>query len=513
MKHLSLLLVPALLLMGCDESTLPQKLEVGSFDAVTQVTMLDLSAAPSFADERGGGVFVDLAGRVVRVRANGERGVLESHPRNTVWPGPALGIYSLGPSNALVATTRGFFVADQGWLIAPSWQASLSAEGLRATTLGSDGAAWLAHDTGLFRLDRGQLSEFKLGETSLTGVTALAAAPSLDGAPGIWFTREGKLFSAAQTARTTFTVREVQLDPNAIAGEVIGLAGLGPNGTSGGELWAITQHALLTYTGSSWRQFTLGASPRRLMGTGRFAWLQAGDALYRFDADGAGWARVAGLDAAANLLGLDATGNAWVRVGETTLSVGPAVPVRLRGLHQGARVYDGQLVLQAALPAAAPPTSLEWHFDDAVPHGLDADAGVMGSGPTDGQLFFSLGGTEAGEVLRPVSFGSLADGWHTLTFTATQGDSKTTRKVNFEFLGSATATVSWENDIKPISVARCAKCHSTGTEPELTTYEQWKANANFAAAAVRDARMPADGPMDSASISTIVRWANGGTLP
>lgn len=511
MKRLSLLLVPVLL-VGCDESTLPQPLVVESFDAVTQVTMLDLSAGPSFADERGGGVFVDLAGRVVRVRANGQRGVLESHPRNTVWPGPAAGIYSLGPSNALVATTRGFFVADQGWLIAPSWQAALSPEGLRATAIGADGAAWLAHDTGLFRLERGQLSEFKSGDASLTGITALAVAP-VDGAAGVWFTREGRLFAAAQTSRTSFTLREVVLDPNAIAGEVIGLAGLSPTARTGGELWAITQHVLLTYTGTSWRQFTLGASPRKLISAGRFAWLQAGDTLYRFDADGAGWAKAQGLDAAATLMGMDATGTAWVRVGEVTMAIAPAVATRLRGMHESARVYDGQLVVEAALPSTEMPTALEWHFDDSAPHELTLSSAVMGSGPTADQVFFSLAGNEAGGLARPVSFGSLADGWHSLTFTVTSGYKKTTRRLNFEFAGAATATVSWETDIRPISEARCAKCHSTGTQPELKTYEQWKTNAVAAAAAVRDSRMPADGPMDAASISAIVRWTNGGTQP
>lgn len=511
MKHLSLLLVP-LLLAGCDESTLPQPLVVESFDAVTQVTTLDLSAGPSFADERGGGVFVDLAGRVVRVRANSQRGVLESHPRNGVWPGPATGVYSLGPSNALVATSRGFFVADQGWLIAPSWQSKLPPEGLRATALDTEGAAWLAHDTGLFRLAGGLLAEFKTGETSLTGITALAVAP-YDGANGVWFTREGRLFVAAQTARTTYNVREVVLDPSVISGSVIGLAGLSPTGRTGGELWAITQNVLLAYTGTSWRQFTLGASPRKLISAGRFAWLQAGDSIYRFDADGAGWAKANGLDAAATLLGMDATGAAWIRVGENTMSISPSTPVRISGLHEGSRIYDGQLVLQAALPSTLAVDAVEWQFDDHAPHQLEPSNGMMGAGPTLEQTFFSLAGNEASGLPRPVSLGSLEDGWHTLTFTATSGYTKLTRKVNFEFAGAATATVSWAEDIKPISEARCAKCHSTGTEPELTTYAQWKANAAFAAAAVRDARMPADGPMDAASISAIVRWANGGTQP
>ena len=72
-----LLLCAALLLVGCEEVTTLEPLSPTTFEAVSQGTMLDLAASPGFADERGGGVFIDLAGRVVRVRGNGDRGVLE----------------------------------------------------------------------------------------------------------------------------------------------------------------------------------------------------------------------------------------------------------------------------------------------------------------------------------------------------------------------------------------------------------------------------------------------------
>ena len=125
------------------------------------------------------------------MRGNGEQGVLEAHPRNEVFPGPASGVHALGPANSLVATERGLFVADQGWLIAPSWQAVLPADGLLATALGSDGVAWLAHTQGLFRLERGALTEFKLAGASLTGLTAMAGAPRSVWSPVIQRPRAG----------------------------------------------------------------------------------------------------------------------------------------------------------------------------------------------------------------------------------------------------------------------------------------------------------------------------------
>jgi hypothetical protein len=507
---LFLALVP---LFGCEEVTTLEPLSPASFDALSQVTPLELSASPSFADERGGGVFVDLAGRVVRVRANGARGVLESHPRNAVLPGPATGVYALGPSNALVSTSRGLFVADQGWLIAPSWQAVLPAEGFLGTAVGSDGVAWLAHAQGLYRLDRGVLTEFKLRDESLTGLTAMAVAPTLDGTPGIWFARDGKLFAAAQTSRTDFTVRESGLSAQTLSGGVLGLVGLTPSRDSGGELWAITKDSVLLYTGVSWRQYTLAKSPRKLVGAGRFVWMQAGDSLYRYDGDTRAWAEAKGLETAGTLLAADAAGNAWVRVGEQTRSISAAVTPRVRGLFQDTRVFDGQLVLQAALPSSERPDSLTWDLDGVTTHTVDLSKAVEGSGPTEGQRFHSLGGVEASGLFKPVSLATLADGWHTLTVTATTGSQATLRRVHFEFLGSANASVSWETDIRELGVERCSKCHATGTEPELVTYEQWKANATAIASAVRDSRMPADGPLDSAGVAAIVRWVNGGAQP
>lgn len=505
--------VLTLLGVGCAEVTTLEPLSPSSFEVVSQGTMLDLSATPAFADERGGGVFIDLAGRVVRVRPNGERGVLESHPRNGVFPGAATAVFAVGPSNALVATTRGIFVASQGWLVAPSWQTLLPAEGLLDTAQGGDGVAWLAHTQGLYRLERGTLNEFKLGGESLVGLTAMAAAPTLDGTPGVWFAREGKLFAAAQTSRTEFTVRDSGLNAETLAGGVIGLAGIGPSKDSSGELWAITSRSLLLYTGTSWREYSLGPSPRKLLAAGRFAWMQAGDGVYRYDGDTRAWAQVQGLESAATLLAVDAAGSAWVRVGTHTMSIGPSVPPRVRGISEGARVFEGQLVLQASLPAELPPEAISWGFD-GVATALQLELGVAGSGPTAGQTFHSLGGVEPGGAFKPVSLGELKDGWHTLTVTATTGEASASRRLHFEFLGASTATISWERDVRPLSETRCAMCHAVNTEPELVSYAQWKANAANIALQVREGLMPADGTqLDSASVATIVRWVNGGALP
>jgi ligand-binding sensor domain-containing protein len=73
-----------------------------------------------------------------------------------------------GPYPALVATDRGLYVAESGWLIQPAWRDALPAEGLKATALADNGVAWIAHEKGLFRIEDGALSELKDSAVTMT---------------------------------------------------------------------------------------------------------------------------------------------------------------------------------------------------------------------------------------------------------------------------------------------------------------------------------------------------------
>lgn len=500
-------------LSGCG-GQVSETLVPSPFDSVVTESTLALAATPSFADERGGGIFVDLAGRVVRLRSNGSQGVIEAHPQNPVLPGPARSVWALGPYNALVATSRGLFVADQGWLISPPWQDVLSSDGLVATGVGENGVGWVAHAKGLFRLEGGALSELKLDGASVAGLTALAVGPAPDGAQGVWFAQGDVLTSASPSSKTAYTVRDSGLSKDELAGGVLAMAGLSASKDSAGEVWAITPKALFQFTTLGWRRYELGRAPKQLMSSGRVAWLQAGDGLFRYDADSQRWGEAKGLAAVPTLVAVDAAGVAWVRVGDRTLSVSPTPAPRLSGVFENMIVYDAELPVTGLVPASPAPTAIAWQLDDGEPHEVPVTSALPGSGPTEGLLTFSLNGVDQGKD-RPVSFAALEDGRHVLALTVTSGDGATaaTRRLHFDFLGSATAVVSYERDLKGINDARCSKCHATGTLPDLSTYEAWKANAAAIATAVRERRMPADGPLDPASIQAIQRWVNGGALP
>lgn len=507
------LLALAVLAWGCDPALAPEAFQPGAFAAVTQAVAEPLAAVPAFADERGGGLFVDPSGRPVRVRPNGQRGVLDTHPRNPTQPGAATGVFPLGPYSALVATSQGLFVADQGWLVSPPWHAALEPSGVRATAVTADGVAWVAHEAGLYRVEGGALAEFTVDGAALPGVTALAAGPTADGVPGAWFAREGRLFSATPRSRTAASVREAGLPREYLGAGVTALAALGPGRDDAGEVWALSDRGLLQYSGTAWRRYELPGAPRQLLAAGRFAWLQAGDALYRYDADARAWSEATGLPGVPTLLAVDAAGAAWVRVGEAMLSVAAGVAPRARGLFEGAAVYDGLMLVQASLPASAPPDALTWTLDDEAPRTVALDGGVAGEGPLADVITWSLGGVQADGTPRPVALGHLGEGRHALSITARTGAATATRRVHFDFLGGASATSSWAASVQPLNEARCARCHSAGTEPELSTYAQWKQHAAAIATAVRERRMPADGPLDPASVELVQRWVNGGALP
>ncbi|MBE2251558.1 MAG: hypothetical protein IAE78_18595 [Myxococcus sp.] len=498
---------------GCG-GTITEALTAAPVDVSTVTSMVDVAATPAFADERGGGLFVDLAGRVVRLRGDGTRAALASHPQNATPPGLATSVWPLGPYTALVVTDRGLFVADGGWLIAPPWQTRLSAEGFLSSATGTDGVAWIAHQTGLFRVEGGELKELKADGASITGITALAIAPATDLRPGVWFAQGNTVSVAAQTGANSFSIRDSGLSADELAGGVRGIAGISTSRTSSGEVWVITPKVLFQRTLVSWRRFELGRAPRQVLSSGRFLWLQSGDGLYRYDADAKLWNLARGLEAVPTLLAVDAAGSAWVRVGDKTLAVAPSVPLRLLGLYQSQVVYDPDEVVQVVVPQAHALESLTWRFDDNEARTVDVSKGQAGAPPQQNLTFHSLGGVEPSGRLRFLSFAALSDGLHTLEVNARTTDGVDARRlVHFDLEASASIQVSWQRDIRPLAEARCNKCHATGTQPRMTNFEEWKANADASAAAVRDRRMPADGPLDAAGIQLIQRWVNGGALP
>ncbi len=127
---------------------------------------------------------------------------------------------------------------------------------------------------------------------------------------------------------------------------------------------------------------------------------------------------------------------------------------------------------------------------------------------------YSLGGVEKDGTARPFSFAVLDPGMQSLEVVARFLDgTESKRVVHFDFEPVGPVSVGWEKDMRPILEARCAKCHTSGPGRQLTTYALWQQNAELISAAVRDQRMPADGPLDPQLISLIQRWVASGAKP
>jgi hypothetical protein len=170
------------------------------------------------------------------------------------------------------------------------------------------------------------------------------------------------------------------------------------------------------------------------------------------------------------------------------------------GLHEGMQVVEDALVVRARVVPGTEPVSVTFEV---------AGVEVPVRGPA-----YSLGGVETDGTFRPYSFVGLEPGPHTLSAVARYGDgTEARRSVSFEYQPLSTVALGWDKDIRPIYEARCAKCHVSGPGRPLSSYDLWKDNVPLIVAAVREQRMPADGPLDPQLISLIQRWAATGANP
>jgi hypothetical protein len=499
---LLLVLAAAAGLGGCSSSSsLPlERPRPVLFRAAQVPSALALAPGSGFADQAGGGVFATAAGEAVRVRLDGTRALLESHPGNPVAPGRVRAVFRTGPRTALVEAEHGLYLADSGWLIAPPWRQTLG-PGMLASAQTADGAVWLAHASGLYRLASGQLTALKVGDAALTGITSLAAAPAVeDAAPGLWFLRDGLPYVAVALSSTVHQVRpaEIPLDEDEA---LVSLASLDASKEQGAELWALTTGRLLRFKNRRWSRVEFAQRPVQLLAAGRFLWVKSSDQLLSYDADADRWGEATGVDMREfRFLAADESGCAWVLLGGQAASLSWGAVARVNGLYQGQKVVADGLVVRAIPPAGPAPAALLFQL---------GGADILSEGPT-----YSLGGAEADGTPRAFSFAALEPGMQSLSVVARFLDgSETRRVVHFDYQPVGTAVLGWAQDIRSIHESRCAQCHVSGPGRPLATYAQWKENAELIVKAVRDQRMPADGPLDPQLINTIQRWASSGANP
>lgn len=485
------------LLMACGELGV-ERPRPEPFTPHRVVAQVEPGTGPGFADQVGGGLFASAGGEPVRLRLDGTRAALESHPGNPAPPGQVRATFRLGPRQALVEADNGLYVAESGWMMAPPWQQALG-PGLVGTAEGGEGVAWLAHASGLYRLAGGTLWALKADGEALEGVSALAAA-EVEGQPALWLLWRNGLWVVAESSPGAYRVLPGGL-PLRGEEQPQSLVALGASRAGAAELWLLTRQRLLRQVGGVWREVVLEPRPERLWAAGRFLWAQAGGALLQYDAEAGRWGVAEGVDmGSAQVLAVDESGCAWVRLEGQAVALTRGPVPRLQGLLQGQQVVQDGLAVSALLPPGASPASLTFALDDMQ---------VPAQGPV-----YSLGGLEVDGTLKPYSLAGLRAGLHTLSAVARFEDgSEARRVVAFDYQPASPAALSWSQDVQPIHQARCAQCHDDGPGRPLNTYELWKGSLELVVSAVRDRRMPADGPLDPQQISLIQRWAASGARP
>ena len=482
--------VAAAALWGCGPPASPLEMNV-----VT--TQFAVQAVPGFADERGDAMLIDSAGALVRVRADGSRGALEAHPGNRVAVGGVSAVFPMGPHSALVAAAGGLFVAQEGWIIDPGWASGLDPAGVTGAADPGDGTAWIAHQSGLYQVNGGVLSELKIGGQSVTGITALAAAPAEDGSAGIWYSDAGGLHVVASTS-SGLVVRSSTLGAGD-GKDALVMASLGDGERRGGELWVYSGAGLFRLSAGGWSSVGMGAKPEGLAARGRVAWVSAGGKLWRYDADLDTWEIANGITGL-RLLAADAAGGAWFSINGALRSVQRERIPRLVGLDTSEVKTVTDVTVRALIPPGPDAQTVTYQLE--------------GEQVVAGPVTFSLGGEDAEGSALPYSLLGLTTGTHILRATAQYSDgSQATREVPFQYQPYDNAPLSWARDIYPIHVQRCSRCHETGPGHDLATYELWQADAGRIAQAVSDRRMPADGPLDPLARTKIIRWVQTGAAP
>ncbi len=483
------------LLVGCSGT---ESLDPKAFEPLSVPLKPAVSPIRGFADEWGTAVLVGADGRALRARFDGAPGALEPHPGNGAAVGAVSSVTPLGAHSALLATEGGLFVAQAGWIIAPPWRAHLAEQKIVGSAA-MGGAAWIGTTTGLYRLLEGRLSEFLIDGTPVSGLKSLAVVQAADGTSTLYLARGLGLWSV-RASGTDFSVRPVELheirEPRA-------LVGLSASPKGKGELWGLSGRSLFRVRGDSMTVFDAGDPVAEIAGGGRTLWVRAGDRLLHHDADVGGWGEAAGLQPVETLLAADASGAAWIQAGGQAFCVTKGPVPRLVGMDQNMRLYEAELPVSAILPALPGARNAE------VLYRVDDGPEIEAKPP-----LFSLGGEDAEGRPRAYSFAALGPGLHVLTATVKLPDETTaTRAVPFEYRPASGTGLSFDKDIKSIADARCAKCHTRGPGPDLAGYQQWKASTAKIVAAVRERRMPADGPLDPSLIQKIERWAAAGSQP
>ncbi len=329
---------------------------------------------------------------------------------------------------------------------------------------------WIETTEGLFRWSQEELVEIRVGGEPVTRGFAVGGVAL--GQSVIWVGTETAIHAVPVQGGPVLFEHNVQV--TAITADSYGLVWIVVND----ELQRVSRNGEL---------LSLGRTGVRSLVSERGSpnvWMGADD----------GWWQIQGLLAAqlttspaADPIALDPAGRLWTWDGVDLSVLAVDRPVVLTGLSRG-DVLDlpSQLTVQ--------PTDPE--LIQGVIVALDDDPITV-----DESWSFFLDPAE------------LDAGLHSLDIDVSYTDGDSRAQARDIFVGLP-FDVTWDDYIGPLHEARCARCHTDGTETILTDFTSWQDRYSDIVEQVQSGAMPLTGtPLTNDELSLVVGWGNGGFLP
>lgn len=410
----------------------------------------------------------------------------------------------------LLALTPGSGLLVQNAMVR-SAQLPAFLQGARTFARFGDGALW-ATTTGLFLGSASEWIRIDDARGAVTNAEELATITAT-GAREAWL-RAGttvRRVRMREGERPLFT----EMPTNIELGTVHGLASMGDDravvATSRGVLFLRQNEA----TG-----FGVGggrADPDAVAGGGGRAWVLWATDILR--TDGVRWEALARDPKIGQLSRVysDTTGNSALVIDDEggIIRVDVEERVRLSGVRDGEVVVSATTPLEVVPWRDMEPTAVEYYVDAETTPSARRTSAPWGWGyrieyDAMGRPIFNATGDRLRETATQV--GSTRGNEfvpHQVRVVVRYGEMMVQRTIGFGYQSPFGRVPTYEADIAPLYLARCARCHNNSVAEDLSTYDLLSGRKLATRLALRERRMPPDLPLDPVSEALFVAWIDG----
>ncbi len=372
----------------------------------------------------------------------------------------------------LIASDAGLLLYD-GFLQTSAIDALLDSPAVQVQRGGS--ALWIRTGGGVYLWRQQILSAITWKQEPLTIQLGLGASER--GVDLVWSGNKHGLVAVAETDKGWVPV--VTLEDVSPTGLTVDARGV---------LIAAADEGIVVRKDEAWTAWTMPFDVVAVLGNSASdgAWIVGSADL--FWTDGEHFERLTALPEDVTLdtgaASVDAAGRLLLVGDENLYRVAHTPTVALLGLRNGAPI-DGETTVIAQTTPVEGVTSVKMAVDD-----------------------LALTVTDDRATLDPFLF--LDGKMHRVQATVTWDDARVAVG-GADFTVGSVGTATWDANVSPLFMSRCANCHSGSTQTQLDGREIWEERVDDILTEVTSKRMPLGGPpMTGAEISIIRAWKEGG---